>query len=1334
MPFERNWHAFVVSLTNVTPPSWPSPRAHYSFIVLIHRLLYAVALPSMSKAEVAGLLRSLVTTTPISPPLQPLFRELVRALEAPADRVHLTVLGEHRAAYNVPAEAIFELPHATRAAVWTAAPARFSIDLAATTALVERDVASLAPLHALTMRIGTHAPAPPPPALGLQPSAGPGASAAASAASAAAAAAFAATAAGPARRRLAVTAELVACVRGDARRYDELARHITACFTRTRDGRWAQLRSDVYVAHFQAAAPQQGLPRDPCGQLILEREELLRGKASAAAAMLRTIRAMIALAAARADALPAQAAGGGSGAGGGAEATARLANMRKAVADAARETVEYARSRGGGALHYIVEAKRSFEGSPPGAYEAYLSRIAPGRPMDYETLRSSRAAKYSSWEEALADARSICENARRYWGGAHPLVSETEALFAHFEAAIERARLAAAGGASGVASSHKLGVASPADILCVLGDPQLQRACVQLVVRDALLPSLASGRQVHETPVLQPAPAQAARRPAAATAAGGAGAAGGQSGAAAAGAAGAVAARGVSGAAAGAAGSAPAAAPSMHSVSDAALCALFLLALGDCAYMRVRQGAALVPGSAASAAIASAPAATAGGGRGRGGSAAGGSAAAAARARLAYQRPELLLAHMLEVLGPAPPPAPAPASGAPAPLQTPVLPSSLAPHLQLATRCLQNLAMELRLGLCGSSSSSSSSAGSSSGLSGSSGGGGLSAAPSSASLSALAPAGLGDSAAATADGSASDVGPEASAEAAGAAAVVACGSKAVALLYRVLRRGRTVHSRSVCALVGAFAGFYMKAPATPAQATLLHALSAIATAPGSSSSSPDAAASAAAATSASGGFSQALGDVDPSLPLTLLPCLYTGLLAAATRDHQVATAAAAAAASGSATPSTPPPLLPSLLHRFIEQLALPWVAAASRRPDARAPVHELLISVVARLLARGVLPAPRAAGVLMRALGSLSGSEAVAAAAAAAATRVATAAAAGSSAAGGSGSGGLGLSGTGGMTGMAGMGMTGMTGSGIGMTPATYALALPGGMGFSFGSGPGPGSGLAGMGSGGATGAGAGLGLGLGRTPDPYGDTGATAAAAAVAASAGAPPPPPPAGAGARAASASAAAGSSGAPQSRTAAAGPLENTLASLHPSVGAPLSSYLSDGWLSPLAVVFTRPDFAPVALAYARLLTGPQLRAHVDFAALGLSPAFLLALTAESLPGVSSGTAGGAGAGASAGAPGSAAAPAAAGAGLQLLLPAGSMPPLVASALYAAAAPGAGGGTAGSGMGVSGLGVGSAGLVSTALFSGGGAMMTGLQFPGSGMGTGGGGMMMPSTAASS
>lgn len=256
-----------------------------------------LALPSMSKTEVAGLLRSLVTTTPISPPLQPLFRELVKALEWPADRVHLAVLGEPLAAYNVPAEAIFELPHATRAAVWAAAPTRFNVDLAATAALLERDVASLAPLHALTMRIGTHPPAPPPPAVGLQAGAGPGAAAAAAAATAAAAAAFAAAGAGPARRRLAVTAELVACVRGDARRYEELTRHITGAFTASRDGRWAQLRSDVYVAHFQATAPQQGLPRDPCGQLILEREELLRGKAAAAAAMLRTIRGMIALAA-----------------------------------------------------------------------------------------------------------------------------------------------------------------------------------------------------------------------------------------------------------------------------------------------------------------------------------------------------------------------------------------------------------------------------------------------------------------------------------------------------------------------------------------------------------------------------------------------------------------------------------------------------------------------------------------------------------------------------------------------------------------------------------------------------------------------------------------------------------------------------------------------------------------------------------------------------------------------------------------------------------------------------------------------------------------------------
>ena len=87
------------------------------------------------------------------------------------------------------------------------------------------------------------------------------------------------------------------------------------------------------------------------------------------------------------------------------------------------------------------------------------------------------------------------------------------------------------------------------------------------------------------------------------------------------------------------------------------------------------------------------------------------------------------------------------------------------------------------------------------------------------------------------------------------------------------------------------------------------------------------------------------------------------------------------------------------------------------------------------------------------------------------------------------------------------------------------------------------------------------------------------------------------------------------APSAESAPAGPLEAPLAGAAGSCfGAQLADFFASGVLSPLAVVFTQPAFATVAVAYARLIASHGLARYMDLAAIGLSPAFVAALGRE------------------------------------------------------------------------------------------------------------------------
>lgn len=1080
----------------------------------------------MGKADVGALLRSLITTTPISGPVLPLFGDLVKALDTtPADRLHLAAFADPAALRNVPPEALYALPVPARAAIWSAAPARFSTDMSYTLQLTERELLALQRPHNLCLRLGSHPQGPGAPS----PPSG--------------------------KRRLAIARELMLCVRGDDARYGLLCRMITDRFTRSRDAKWSQLRHDLYIAHADKGRPNQGLPRDPCGQLIIDCEKLVSGVPSAPAAVLRTVRNILALAAAKG----ADAGAGGGAAAGGPGADIRLTDLRKHLGEAIRDTTDFARARGGAAVLFISEAKGSFRGNAAG-WEDYLRRIAPGAPMDYDTMRRTRLGRYGSWEEALGDARRVADNSRRYNGAAHPFTAEAETLFSHFEAQVERARLQAAGisaaggggGRGGAAlSGHSLGAASASDVLCVLSDPHVLRAAAQIVVRDALLPATRAGVAVHE-----PLPAPTGAPPTAASSSSAAGAAAGTAAATAAAAGGRTA--------------------SAAAVPEAALCCLFILALSDCAFARVRQGAALVmagggplPGGHTGAASA----------RGRGGS--------AARAHLAYQRPELTHDHLQETLGPAPPPATAAAGGAKAAQPPPVLASALPPHLTLACRCLQNVAMQTA-----AEDAAGAAAGSAGGSAAASGSGG--------SAAAAAPSAEGSgSAAGSAGARAADAGALSDFDADCDAAVAAARSGALSTLYRVLRRGKHLHSRSVSALVAAYAGFHLRSPLTRRHSGLLQALCAVAAAPG--------------------------GACDVSLPATVVPCMFSALTAAHGRQEA---AGAEGAAAGSSDPDAP---LPSadLARTFIDRMLLPWALRASERPDARGPVHDLLVRMLQQLTVRGVLRPEQAAAHVMRALASLAGTEAAAAAAAAAVARIAAAGAAGlpmsAAAAGltpGSASAGLGVGGGSGML----SGPTPDMFAALSYSPATPSgVAAPAASAGRTAAGAAPDAGSAARSSGGAS---------------AMAVDGAAPAAAAPAA----------------AAPALSAHGAAAVHGGRSG--GPLEGTLTAVSSSTpyGPQLSAYLTEGLLSPLALVFTRPDFAVVALSYARFIVS-HLARHIDFAALGLSPAFVAALGREGAPG--------------AGALG----------GLQLLLPGGAAPfdAAALTQLTATAAAGASGGGA-------------------------------------------------------
>jgi hypothetical protein len=663
------------------------------------------------------------------------------------------------------------------------------------------------------------------------------------------------------------------------------------------------------------------------------------------------------------------------------------------------------------------------------------------------------------------------------------------------------------------------------------------RAAAQIVVRDALLPATRAGVAVHE-----PLPAPTGAPPASSS-------------------------------------SAAAAAAAAAAVPEAALCCLFILALSDCAFARVRQGAALVlaggpslPGGHTGAASA----------RGRGG--------AAARAHLAYQRPELTHDHLQETLGPAPPPATAAAAGAKAAQPPPVLASALPPHLTLACRCLQNVAMQ-----AAAEEDAAGAAGAD--------GGSAAASGSRSSSGAAAPSaegsGSGGSAAASADAPAASAGALSDFDADCDAAVAAARSAALSTLYRVLRRGKHLHSRSVSALVAAYAGFYLRSPVSRGHSGLLQALCAVAAGPG--------------------------GACDVSLPATVVPCMFSALTAAHGRQEAGAEGAAGSGSGGPDSPLTSA----DLARTFIDRMLLPWALRASERPDTRGPVHDLLVRMLQQLTVRGVLRPEQAAAHVMRALASLAGTEAAAAAAAAAVARIAAAGAAGLP----------------------------MSAAAAGLTPGSASAGL-------------------GLGSGG--------GMLSGPTPDmfaalsyspatPSGAAAPTTGASAGRAVAGAAPGPDSAGRSGGGASAmvvdgtalSAAAAPGAALSAHGAAAvhggrsgGPLEGTLTAVSSSTpyGPQLSAYLTEGLLSPLALVFTRPDFAVVALSYARFIVS-HLARHIDFAALGLSPAFVAALGREGVPGA--GTLG----------------------GLQLLLPGGAAPfdAAALTQLTATAAAGASGGGA-------------------------------------------------------